>query len=139
MVNKSDEEVMQECIDKCVSAGWEDIAKLYGVGRRARKISPAACVVPVGYGTIKAKSWIAMIVKGRPISPHTKHVMKRISNMVARGYHVVLIHVNSERVMRMYTTQEYKGRLSADQRRVRDRARVLLDDPGTQIGFVYDM
>ena len=39
----------------------------------------------------------------------------------------------------MYTTQEYKGRLSADQRRVRDRARVLLDDPSTQIGFVYDM
>ena len=139
VVTISDDDVMQECIDQCVAEGWTSIADLYGVERKRGKLRPVRCSVPAGYGTIKAKSWLAQIVKGRPISPHTRHVMKRISNAVARGYHVVLLSINNERVTRMYTTQEYKYRVMEDQVRVRDELRRLTGDPTAQPGYVHDL
>ena len=103
-VAQKEQELMQKCIDKVNTENWTLLAPLYGVRKSTSKVVPDRCCVPAGYATIKGKSWIAMIVKGRPITPHTRHCMKRISNTVARGYHVVLISINSERVTRMWTT-----------------------------------
>ena len=76
--------------------------------------------MPRGYGTIKAKSWLAGIVKGRPITPHTKHVLKRMSNTVARAHHVMLTSINVDRVARLYATQDYKWRLLGDAQALQD-------------------
>ena len=139
VVNDTDTEVMQRCIDQCVTESWTDLGDLYGCVRKGGRQVPSACAVPCGYGTIKHKSWAAKIVKGRPISPHVKHVMKRISNCVARGYHVVLTCINTERVSRMFTTQEYKHRVVQDQVRVRDELRRLTGDAGAVPGYVRDV
>jgi hypothetical protein len=139
VVQTSEDEILQTTIDACVANGWTKLARLYGVQRVAGGYTPVRCGLPVGYGTIKYKSWRAEVVKGRPISPHTKHPMKHISNTNARGYHVMLLSVRTERVTRMYTTQEYKGRLAADQQRVRMELRRLTGDASAQPAYVYDM
>ena len=120
-----------EDIDHAVAKGWAPrLGDLYGVVRRRRrkggkKLSgrrtvrvPDKCQIPRGYGTIKGKSWRLKVIKGRPITPHTRHVLRRISRTVARAHHVLLTSVNNVRVSRMYTTQEYKGRLRSDRLRV---------------------
>lgn len=135
----TDEEVMQRCIDQCVREKWTEIGDLYGCVRRGGKLVASTCSVPCGYGTIKHKSWAAQIVKGRPISPHVKHVMKRVSNRCARGYHVVLTNINTERVARMFTTQEYKERVQSDQQRIQKELRVLTGDETAQPGYVRDV
>ena len=139
VVHTPEVELLQRTIDACVSKGWTKLARLYGVQRVKGGFEPVRCAVPAGYGTIKHKSWAAEVVKGRPISPHTKHPMKIISNTVARAYHVCLLCVNTERVSRMFTTQEYKGRVATDQQRVRAKLRELTGDPAAQPGFVVDM
>ena len=114
-------------IDTAVRHGWDvRLGGLYGVVRRRRRKGqpklpgkrtvhvPSKCEIPRGYGTIKSKSWRLQVIKGRPITPHTKHVLRKISRTSARGYHVVLTTINGERVSRMFTTQEYKVRLRQD-------------------------
>ena len=123
-------ELIQGDIDHAVTAGWEAMGDLYGVewradrrrtkkkrGRRKQRRVPGKCEIARGYGTIKGKSWRPIPckhrkrgrpprrkVKGRPITPHTKYVLKRISNTVARAHHVLLGAVCNKRVARMYTT-----------------------------------
>lgn len=132
---------MQAHIDEAVTRGWTTIAGLYGVEKRGGKLRPARCELPQGYGTIKGKSWKAdpPVVKGRPISPHTKHCLKRISNAVARAHHTVLVNINTERVTRMFDTQEYRLRLASDQARVTAELRRLTGDPTAIPGFVHGM
>ena len=139
VVEDTDCEVMQRWIDKCVREKWTDIADLYGCVRKKGKLVPGTCTLPCGYGTIKAKSWKAAVVKGRPISPHVRHPGKRISNTVARGYHVCLTEVDTERVTRMFTTQEFKTRVQADQVRVTQALRAVTGDDSALPGYVYDM
>ena len=59
-------------------------------------------------------------MKGRPITPHTKHVLKRMSNTVARAHHVMLTSINVDRVARLYATQDYKWRLLGDAQALQD-------------------
>ena len=126
-----EDELICKDIDHAVDQGWAPrLGDLYGVVRRRRrkggkKLSgrrtvrvPAKCQIPRGYGTIKGKSWLKQTIKGRPITPHTRHVLRRISRTVARAHHVLLTSVNDTRASRMYTTQEYKGRLRSDRLRV---------------------
>ena len=107
-------------IDAAVSNGWtERLGDLYGVVRRRRRKGktklpgrrtvhvPDKCEIPRGYGTIKGKSWRLRVVKGRPITPHTRHVLKRISRPAARGHHIILTQISASSdtwVARMYTT-----------------------------------
>lgn len=123
-------ELMCADIDAAVAQGWtQRLGDLYGVVRRRRRRGqpklpgkrtvhvPKTCQVPRGYGTIKGKSWRLQVIKGRPITPHTKHVLKHISRTIARAHHVLLTSINNERASRMYTTQEYKVRLKQDLQR----------------------
>lgn len=144
IVTDSDEIIMQSLIDECVRRGWHKLAPLYGVTRQRGKLRPrpGGCDIPCGYGTIKGKSWRATppVVKGRPISPHTQHVMKRLSNLIARAYHTVLVHINTEpHTVRMFTTEEYKVRLAAGFTRVTAALRELTGDPSAIPEFVYEM
>lgn len=140
-------------IDEAVRAGWHGrLGDLYGVVRRRRRRGgkklpgkrtihvPKRCQIPRGYGTIKGKSWVKGIIKGRPITPHTLHVLRRISRTVARAHHVVLTAINHERVSRMFTTQEYKVRLERDRQVVFESLKKLV--PGAllrDVGFVHTM
>ena len=128
---EAEHELIQADIDHAVAAGWEKLGDFYGVQwrmdkrdkakkksrRRRQRRVPGNCEIARGYGTIKGKSWRVLPrkrrkrgrpprrkVKGRPITPHTKYVLKRISNTVARAHHVLLGAVNNKRVTRMYTT-----------------------------------
>ena len=144
VVTESDEQITQSLIDECVRRGWHKMASLYGVTRQGGKLRPRpdGCEIPCGYGTIKGKSWRAVppVVKGRPISPHTRHVMKRLSNLIARAYHTVLVHINTEpHIVRMFTTEEYKVRLAQGFARVTRTLRALTGDPRAIPGFVHEM
>ena len=96
-----EEELICEDIDEAVKRGWNvRLGDLYGVVRRRRRKGgkklagkqtvrvPGKCEIPRGYGTVKGKSWRLRVIKGRPITPHTKHVLRRISRTVARAHHV---------------------------------------------------
>ena len=145
-------ELMCEDIDTAVRKGWTArLGDLYGVVRRRKRRGgkklpdrrtvhvPAKCQIPRGYGTIKGKSWLKGVIKGRPITPHTLHVLKHISRAVARGHHVILTQISEGSdtwVSRMYTTQEYKRRLVTPSARMLDemqRAGVSQAD----IGYVW--
>ena len=138
VVQCSSDEIMQKCIDKCVAEKWTDIAPLFGVRKRGGKLVPATCSVAEGYGTQKGKSWKAEVNKGRPISPYTKHCMKLISNAVARAYLTFMMKINTERVTRMFTTQEYTRRLVEDQKRILGVLRQLVG-PSARLGFEKDV
>ena len=139
VVQLSEETIMQKCIDKCIAEDWTELGQLYGVVQRKGKTVPDSCMVPVGYGTIKGKSWKLQIVKGRPISGHTRHVMKRISNRNARAYHTMLSSINTERITRMYTTQEYKHRIVEDQVRIQKELVRLTGDAGARPSYIRDV
>ena len=140
VVEDTDEQIMQRCIDECVRRKWTDVAKLYGVRLEKGKLVPSLCAVPHGYGTIKGKSWKKQVIVGRPLSPHTKHVMKRVSNSVARGYHVALLCGDGDvRVVRMFTTQEYMQRLASDQNLMLGELRKLTGDENVRLGMVWDV
>ena len=146
-----EEELICEDIDEAVKRGWNvRLGDLYGVVRRRRRKGgkklagkqtvrvPGKCEIPRGYGTVKGKSWRLRVIKGRPITPHTKHVLRRISRTVARAHHVVLTTINHERVSRMFTTQEYKMRLRQDRQRAWKALQLLV--PGARIydvGFIH--
>ena len=80
------------------------------------------------------------MIKGRPISPHTKHVLKRISNRAGRAYLVVQqkITMQGERKQpaRMYTTSEYKKRLLQDFVRTTKKLRELTSNEHAMVGCV---
>ena len=150
---ESEYDLMCAEIDTAVRHGWDvRLGGLYGVERRRRRKGkpkmpgkrtvhvPSKCQIPRGYGTVKGKSWVKRVIKGRPITPHTKHVLRRISRSVARGYHVVLTTVNDERVSRMFTTQEYAVRLRQDRLQALQELQRLV--PGAlehDLGFVFKM
>lgn len=50
------------------------------------------------------------VLKSRPITPHTKVVLKRIYNKVATAFLFVLRHVTNQRTMRLWDTQSYVPR-----------------------------
>ena len=119
-------------IDHATQAGWSKLGELYGTklanrrkgqprakkGCRRQKVRvPGQCEIARGYGTIKGKSWRAQpvpVIKGRPITPHTRHVLKRLSNTSARAHHVWLTAINDARLARLWDTRGYKHRLQAD-------------------------
>ena len=146
-----EEELICDDIDEAVKCGWDvRLGDLYGVVRRRKRKGgkklpgrrtvhvPGKCEIPRGYGTVKGKSWRLGVIKGRPITPHTKHVLRRISRTVARAHHVVLTTINHERVSRMFTTQEYKVRLRQDRLRAWKELQQLV--PGAllrDVGFIH--
>lgn len=144
-------------IDTATSKGWtERLGGLYGVMRRRRRKGkpkmpgrqtvhvPDKCEIPRGYGTIKGKSWVQRVIKGRPITPHTRHVLKHISRTCARGHHIILTQISESSeeggtwVARMYTTQEYKRRLAnPSARMLREVQQAGI--PVADIGYVWRM
>ena len=50
------------------------------------------------------------VLKSRPITPHTKVVLKRVYNKVATAFLFVLRHVTNQRTMRLWDTQSYVPR-----------------------------
>ena len=95
---------------------WSRISRLSGVDNHG---NPVRCELPRAYCLPKLKSIVAALpglaatnmIKGRPISPHTKHPCKNVYNRVATGHHFMLTKINTQRVTRMWTTKEYKTRL----------------------------
>ena len=117
-------------IDHAVQENWEELGALYGTelrsrrkgkpkpprrgGRRAKVRVPGQCKIARGYGTIKGKSWRAKpvpVIKGRPITPHTHHVLKRMSNTSARAHHTWQCAINDTVLARLWETRNYKHRL----------------------------
>ena len=146
---KREYELMCGDIDAAVSKGWTTrLGDLYGVTRRRKRKGgeklpgrrtvhvPDRCEIPRGYGTIKGKSWLKLVVKGRPITPHTKHVLRRISRNVARAHHAILTQISDDAGARMYATQEYKRRLAGASERMAEELR-RAGVPPADIGFVY--
>jgi hypothetical protein len=133
---KCEYDILCDQIDYATQAGWETLGELYGTklasrrkgqpkarrGAKAKKVRvPGKCEVARGYGTIKGKSWRAQpvpVIKGRPITPHTLHVLKRISNTGARAHHVWLTAINDSRLARLWDTRGYKQRLHQDRERL---------------------
>ena len=152
-------------IDHAVQEGWEQLGDLYGTelrtrrkgqprtkrrGKRKKVRVPVRCEVARGYGTVKGKSWRAKpvpIVKGRPITPHTKHVLQRISNTNARAHHVWLCAINRQSIAaggrkatlaRMWDTREYKHRLHEARVHALEALQLLVPEATLQdVGLVW--
>lgn len=149
--------ILCDAIDHATQEGWESNGDLYGTEWRARRKGeprpprrggkrkkvrvPGTCEIARGYGTIKGKSWRAKpqpVVKGRPITPHTKHVLKRISNTMARAHHTWLCAINDSIAARLWETQQYKHRLEQARARVLQALRVLVPEAELcDVGMVW--
>ena len=79
-------------------------------------------------------------VLGRPITPHTRHVLKRISNTSARAHHTWLCAINegaNRGLARLWETREYKWRLEQARERVLvDLQKLVPDARLCDVGFV---
>ena len=136
---RSEKEIIQGIIDGACALGLDKVAALYGVKTQGGRVVNVRSVIPVGYALPKGKMWGLQEIKGRPISPHTKHVLKRVSNRVGRAHHVVLTTINTMRQARMFTTHEYKSRLIQDYVRVLNHVRAKTGDPELGVGSVHRM
>jgi hypothetical protein len=91
--------------------GWNRIAPLHGCDTQGRVVRAA---LPRVYATIKSKcipeSGIITELKARPITPHTKVVLKRVYNKVATAFLFVLRNITKQRTMRLWDTHEYVPR-----------------------------
>ena len=133
-------DILCKAMDHAAQAGWENLGALYGTelrskrkgepkppkrgGKRKQVRVPGRCEIARGYGTVKGKSWRAKpkpVIKGRPITPHTHHVLKRISNTSARAHHTWQCAINDVVLARLWETRAYKGRLESA------RAEMLLE------------
>ena len=95
---------------------WQRIATLSGIDSNGKTQSD---LLPRGYANPKLKSIRAALpgrsatnkIKGRPISPHTRHPLKNVYNRVAAAHHFLLTQINTQRVTRLWDTASYVTRL----------------------------
>jgi len=95
---------------------WQSIAPISGVDYNGK---PRGGLLPAGYANPKLKSILAATagrkavnsIKGRPISPHTKHPLRHVYNRTATAHHYLLTQINSQRVTRLWDTASYTTRL----------------------------
>ena len=112
----TDDQIFAADLQKYNEMGWKRIAPTFGVDVRGR---PTRCTLPQVYALIKLKAILAALtglratntVKARPISPHTKILLKYVFNRMATAYHFALTKINTQRITRMWTTAEYPVRL----------------------------
>ena len=81
VVQQSENEVLQEMAKLYKHKKWWKIAALFGIDKNC-KVTGAT--VPRGHAYLKGKVFKPedpklRVVKGRPITPHTKHPWKRVS------------------------------------------------------------
>ena len=89
---------------------WSRISTLYGIDNRGSAVN---CNLPRAYANPKLKTILAAqpglaaknMIKGRPISPRTKHPCRNVYNRSATGHHFVLTKIDTQRVTRMWTTK----------------------------------
>lgn len=117
VVECSEAEVHRAQVKAYQNNGWERIAPLFGCDRHGTVSERAA--VPRVYATIKGKCIPAAggaisEIKARPITPHTKVVLKKVYNKVASAYLYVLTQLRNQRTCRLWNTQEYVGRASRE-------------------------
>ena len=102
------EEIKKEIIRKHVAEftvkNWKRIAALSGFEYNGKMKSD---LLPKGYANPKLKSIIAGLpgrkacnkIKGRPISPHTRHPLKNVYNKVATAHHFMLTQIKTHSVL----------------------------------------
>ena len=117
---KTEAEITQDQIRAFEAHNWGRFGKLYGVTKQG-KVTTAK--LPRVYATIKGKclpegGGIVTKLKARPITPHTKVVLKRVYNKVATAYLFVLTQIRQGRVSRLWTTQEYVHRATTEIQRL---------------------
>ena len=91
----TDDQIFAADLQKYNEMGWKRIVPTFGVDVRGR---PTRCTLPQVYALIKLKAILAAhtglratnTVKARPISPHTKILLKYVFNRMATAYHFAL-------------------------------------------------
>ena len=112
----TEQRLLREYVKYYHQKDWKRISKLYGVDSHGE---PVQAALPRAYANPKLKTIIAAlhgraadnVIKGRPISPHTKHPLKNVYNRAATAHHFILTKISTQRVTRMFDTAEYKVRL----------------------------
>ena len=108
VVHQTEEEIMRCDIRHYEAKGWSRLARLYGCDAAG---NPGSARIPHVYILIKLKSWTQRVIKGRPISPHTKIPLRWLYNIIATAHAWMLGQITTQRVGRMFTTREYPTRL----------------------------
>eukprot|EP01050_Picozoa_sp_SAG11_P014553 SAG11_NODE_1805_length_4229_cov_1.746005_3_plen_406_part_00 len=123
---EAEAQIIAADIDTYRRAGWQRIAKLYGVRGRGEQVN---CALPRVYALIKLKAILAAspgkrannVVKGRPIGPHTRHHLKHVYNRVATAHHFMLTMCRTRRVTRLWNTADYPRRLMEEHQQLQAR------------------
>ena len=129
VVQCSEKEVNKKQVEAYNNFDWARIAPLFGCDKRGNVSERAQ--LPRVYATIKSKclpdnGGVVEVLKARPITPHTKVVLKKVYNKVATAYMFVLTQLRNQRTSRLWTTQEYLGRVTTEVEAVqRRRARPI--------------
>ena len=111
-LDKSEFDVLWEDVQAYNAAGWSRLSRLFGAdsdGYPSLRTSLPHC-----YATWKLKAFLKQILKGRPISPHTKIPLKHLYNLIATAHQYLLMRIRTGRVSRMFTCREYAARLEGE-------------------------
>jgi hypothetical protein len=116
VLEKSEFDILWEDIQHFHAAGWGRLSRLFGVDSDGFPSLRAA--LPHCYATWKWKAFIMQILKGRPISPHTRIPLKLLYNLIATAHQYILVCIRKGRVSRMFTCAEYARRLEGELRKL---------------------
>ena len=111
VLNASDQDIMSQDVKAYVAKGWSRLANLYGCDTDGYFTRAA---LPWVYVLIKLKSFTLRVLKGRPISPHTRIPLKRVYNLIATAHAWALMQITTGRTGRLFTTAAYPRRLDEE-------------------------
>ena len=117
VVSDSEAEINKKQVQAYKDFDWKRIAPLYGCDKNGNVSERAQ--LPRVYATIKSKclpeqGGVITTLKARPITPHTKVVLKKVYNKVATAYMFLLTKLRNQRTSRLWTTQEYVQRVTTE-------------------------
>ena len=112
VLEMSEFDILWQDIQEFHKRGWSRLCKLFGVS--ADDFPTARSSLPHCYGTWKLKAFLKQILKGRPISPHTRIPLKVLYNMMATAHAFLLGRIRTGRVSRMFTCKEFATRLECE-------------------------
>ena len=107
--NISEFDILYQDILHYHEQGWDRLCALFGVDKNGFPSDRSS--VPRCYATWKLKAFLKQVLKGRPISPHTRIPLKLLYNLIASAHQFMLMCIRTGRVSRMFSCGEYATRL----------------------------